>query len=179
MGYNVVITDDRFGNSDEERAIFCENKEIDVQLDILSLGDEKETIDALSDVDAVLVNLHPLPAAVIGKMKKCRVISRYGVGYDNVDVDAATKAGMHGFTKSLALETARKNITVNTISPGYIATAMTDALSDSIKKMFVDIIPMKRFGTPEEVAHVVKFLVSDEAAYITGQVISINGGMLM
>jgi 3-oxoacyl-[acyl-carrier protein] reductase len=56
---------------------------------------------------------------------------------------------------------------------------MTEALPDSIKKMFVDIIPMKRFGRPEEVAHVVKFLVSDEAAYITGQIISINGGMHM
>jgi len=92
---------------------------------------------------------------------------------------SASKAGVAGLTKSLAREVAARGITVNAIAPGYIATAMTDALSEDIKKMFVDIIPMKRFGTPEEVAHVVKFLVSDEAAYITGQVISINGGMLM
>ena len=92
---------------------------------------------------------------------------------------SASKAGVIGLTKSLAREVAARGITVNAIAPGYIATAMSDALPDSVKKMFVDIIPMRRFGTPEEVAHVVKFLVSDEAAYITGQVISINGGMLM
>ena len=91
----------------------------------------------------------------------------------------AAKAGVIGLTKTSAKELASRGITVNAIAPGYIATAMTDALPDSVKKMFVDIIPMKRFGTPEEVAHMVKFLVSDEAAYITGQVISINGGMLM
>ncbi len=92
---------------------------------------------------------------------------------------SASKAGVVGLTKSLAREVAARRITVNAIAPGYIATAMTDALPDSIKETFVDIIPMKRFGAPEEVAYVVKFLVSDEAAYITGQVIGINGGMLM
>jgi 3-oxoacyl-[acyl-carrier protein] reductase len=92
---------------------------------------------------------------------------------------AASKAGVIGFTKSLAREVAVRNITVNAVAPGYIATSMTESLPESVKKNFIDIIPMKRFGKPEEVAQVVRFLLSDDAAYITGQVISVNGGMLM
>ncbi len=92
---------------------------------------------------------------------------------------AASKAGVIGFTKSLAREVAARNITVNAVAPGFIATAMTDSLPDSAKKMFLDIIPMKRFGYPKEVAQTVKFLLSDEAGYITGQVLNLNGGMYM
>jgi 3-oxoacyl-[acyl-carrier protein] reductase len=92
---------------------------------------------------------------------------------------SASKAGVIGLTKSLAREVASRGITVNAVAPGYIATPMTEALSEDIKNAFVQIIPMKKFGTPEDVAHVVKFLVSDEAEYITGQVINVNGGMLM
>ncbi len=92
---------------------------------------------------------------------------------------AASKAGVIGFTKSLAREVAARNVTVNAVAPGYIATTMTESLPESVKKNFIDIIPMKRFGKPEEVAQVVRFLLSDDAVYITGQVISVNGGMLM
>ncbi len=92
---------------------------------------------------------------------------------------AASKAGVLGFTKSLAREVASRGITVNAVAPGYIATPMTESLPDSVKDMFIELIPLKRFGTPEEIAHVVKFLLSDEAAYITGQVINVNGGMVM
>jgi 3-oxoacyl-[acyl-carrier protein] reductase len=92
---------------------------------------------------------------------------------------AAAKAGLIGFTKSLAREVASRNVTVNAVAPGYVATPMTAALPEQVKKMFLEIIPMRRFGEPAEVAHAVKFLCSDDAAYITGQVIQLNGGMYM
>jgi len=92
---------------------------------------------------------------------------------------AASKAGLIGFTKSLAREVASRGITVNAVAPGYIATPMTAGLPEQAKTAFLSIIPVQRFGKPAEVAHAVKFLCSDEAAYITGQVIQVNGGMYM
>jgi 3-oxoacyl-[acyl-carrier protein] reductase len=92
---------------------------------------------------------------------------------------AAAKAGLIGFTKSLAREVASRGITVNAVAPGYIATPMTANLPEPVKKMFLDIIPLQRFGTPDEVASAVKFLCSDEAGYITGHVLQLNGGMYM
>jgi len=90
---------------------------------------------------------------------------------------AASKAGVIGFSKSLAREVAARGITVNCVAPGYIATAMTEVLPEEVKKAFLELIPMKRMGTPDDVAQAVKFLLSDQAAYITGQVIHVNGGM--
>jgi len=92
---------------------------------------------------------------------------------------SASKAGMIGFTKSCAQELAARNITVNAIAPGFIVSDMTNALSDDIQKDFMSKIPLARFGSVEEIANTVNFLASDKAAYITGQVIGVNGGMLM
>ncbi|MGN1139291.1 MAG: 3-oxoacyl-[acyl-carrier-protein] reductase [Ruminococcus sp.] len=92
---------------------------------------------------------------------------------------SASKAGLIGVTKSVARELAARNVTVNAIAPGYIDTAMTQALSDKIKDEIAASIPMKRRGKPEDVANVVKFLCSDMAAYVTGEVIRVDGGIAM
>lgn len=91
----------------------------------------------------------------------------------------ASKAGLIGLTKSLALETATRGITVNAIAPGYIETDMTLHLPDEWKAEIIKKIPMNRSGQPEDVANLATFLASDQAAYITGQTIHVNGGMLM
>lgn len=91
----------------------------------------------------------------------------------------ASKAGMIGLTKTLAQELASRNVTVNAIAPGFIATDMTAVLNDQVKEKMLALIPAKRFGSAEDIAGVVTFLASDAAAYITGQVIGVNGGMYM
>jgi 3-oxoacyl-[acyl-carrier protein] reductase len=92
---------------------------------------------------------------------------------------AAAKAGLVGMTKSLAAEVASRNITVNAVAPGFIATAMTDALTDQQKETISTRIPAGRMGMPTEIAAAVVYLASEEAAYVTGETIQINGGMAM
>jgi NAD(P)-dependent dehydrogenase (short-subunit alcohol dehydrogenase family) len=92
---------------------------------------------------------------------------------------SAAKSGLFGLTMSLALETADKGITVNTVTPGYITTDMTAAVPDSVMEKLVTRIPVGRLGEPGEVARVVEFLADPESAYITGQVYPVNGGLYM
>lgn len=92
---------------------------------------------------------------------------------------AASKAGLFGFTKSLALETAQRGITVNAVAPGFIATEMVGMIPKEILDKIVERIPQRRLGKPEEVARVVRFLLEDESSYITGAVFNINGGLEM
>ncbi|RMF09027.1 MAG: 3-oxoacyl-[acyl-carrier-protein] reductase [Candidatus Neomarinimicrobiota bacterium] len=92
---------------------------------------------------------------------------------------AASKAGLLGLTKSVAKELASRNVTVNCIAPGYIETEMTGQLSDEVKEKLIAQIPLGRIGSGEDVAHLVHFLASEEASYITGQTIAVDGGMTM
>jgi len=92
---------------------------------------------------------------------------------------AAAKAGLIGFTKSIAKEFARRNVTCNAVAPGFIRTDMTAGLGDELTKAALQFIPLQRFGEPEDVAHLAVFLCSEEAAYITGQVFTVDGGMVM
>jgi 3-oxoacyl-[acyl-carrier protein] reductase len=92
---------------------------------------------------------------------------------------ASSKAGLVGFTKSLAKELGPRNITVNAVAPGFVTTALTAVLPKEFKDLAIKMTPLGRFGTPEDIARAVAFLVSEDAAFITGQILSVDGGMVM
>ncbi len=92
---------------------------------------------------------------------------------------SASKAGILGMSKSLALELAKRNITVNCVAPGFIETSMTAVLSESQRESLIDKIPMGKIGSPQDVANCVEFLVSEKSKYVTGQTIHVNGGLVM
>ena len=124
-------------------------------------------------------------AAVRGMMKRragriINITSVVGVtGNPGQGNYAASKAGLIGMSKSLAAEVASRGITVNCIAPGFIRTAMTDVLNDKQKETILGVVPMGRLGTPPEIASAAVYLASDEAAYVTGQTLHVNGGMAM
>ena len=152
--------------------------------DTLLLRMKKEDFDSVIDVNlGGTFNVTKNVANYMLKAKSGRIInvsSVVGVSGNAGQCNyAASKAGVIGFTKSLAKELASRNILVNAIAPGFIETAMTDVLSDEVKSEIAKNIPLKRMGKVQDVANVVKFLASDDSSYITGQVINIDGGMLM
>jgi 3-oxoacyl-[acyl-carrier protein] reductase len=143
-----------------------------------------------SDWDAVLntnlTSAYLCTQQVISSMLKQRwgriinVTSVFGqMGQAGQANYASSKAGLIGLTMAIARELGSRNITCNAVSPGFIETAMTSVLSDDLKQNALKMIPLGRVGTPEEVAHCVAFLASEEASYITGHVLNVNGGMLM
>ena len=152
--------------------------------DNLAMRMKDEDWQAVIDVN--LTATFRLSRAVLRGMMKARwgriinVTSIVGVtGNPGQTNYAASKAGIIGMSKSLAGEVATRGITVNCIAPGFIATAMTESLSDDQKDKLVGAVPAGRLGTPEDVAACAVFLASDEAAYVTGQTLHVNGGMAM
>ncbi len=144
----------------------------------------KEDFEAVIDVNLVgtfNVTRNVIPLMI--KQKAGRIInisSVVGVSGNAGQTNySASKAGIIGFTKSLAKEVSSRNILVNAVAPGFIATDMTSILSDSVKENINSQIPLKRMGSAKDIANVVKFLASDDSSYITGQVINVDGGMLM
>jgi 3-oxoacyl-[acyl-carrier protein] reductase len=143
-----------------------------------------------ADWDAVIntnlkgiFNCTKLVSRIMMKQKTGKIVNMTSVvgimGNAGQSNYAAAKAGVIGFTKSMAKELASRNIIVNAIAPGFISTDMTAVLSDQVKVELASGIPLGRLGTPEDVAAVVMFLVSDAANYITGQVVNVDGGMVM
>lgn len=145
---------------------------------------EKDDWDAVIAVN--LTGAYHCARAVIGHMRERRhgriismasVVGLMGnIGQTNY---AASKAGLVGFTKSLAREVARRGITVNCIAPGFIDTEMTQAIPDDIMEQIIGSIPVGRMGSPEDIANAAVYLASDEASYVTGHVLSVNGGLYM
>ncbi len=136
-------------------------------------------------IDVNLVGTFNMTKNVISYMMKARngriinISSVVGIAGNAGQTNySASKAGIIGFTKSLAKEVASRNILVNAVAPGFIETNMTDVLKQEVKDEIAKNIPLKRMGTPQDVANVVKFLASEDSSYITGQVISVDGGMI-
>ena len=128
-------------------------------------------------------NMMKLVCPVMMKQKKGKIVNVSSVAglYGNPgQVNySASKAAIIGMTKTIAKEYGRKNITCNAVAPGFIHTPMTDVLSDELKAKMLDAVALRRYGEPEEIASVVSFLVSEDASYVTGQVIEISGGLSM
>jgi 3-oxoacyl-[acyl-carrier protein] reductase len=152
--------------------------------DMLLMRMKKDDFEQV--IDTNLVGTFNVTKNVISYMMKARkgnivnISSVVGISGNAGQTNySASKAGIIGFTKSLAKEVASRNIRVNAVAPGFIETSMTDVLKDEVKEEISKNIPLKRMGKAEDVANVVKFLVSEESSYITGQVINVDGGMLM
>ena len=174
----VAVAKERFGNID----IMVNNAGI--TKDTLILRMKEEDFDSVIDVNLKGVfNCLKSITPIMVKQKHGKIISIssvVGIAGNAGQVNyAASKAGIIGMTKSLAKEVGSRGITVNAVAPGFIETDMTDALGDKFKEEAKKSIPLKKLGKPEDVANVVAFLASESSDYVTGQVIQVDGGMLM
>ena len=195
LGRKVIKIKADVGNAEEVQAMVDEAVATFGHIDIL-VNNAGITRDGLlirmkdSDWDDVLnINLKGVylvskaVAQIMVKQRSGRIINMTSVSGVTGNVGqanyAAAKAGVIGFTKTCAKELAARGITVNAVAPGFIETAMTDVLPEKIKEGIAATVPFGRMGQPEEIASVVTFLASDFASYITGQVLNVDGGMVM
>lgn len=195
LGERVLVLPCNLGNPEEVEKLVPEAEEKLGQLDILvnNAGITRDNIFMrLKDEDwdqVIAVNLTATfrlcRAAVRSMMRRRsgRIISITSVvgvtGNAGQGNYAAAKAGMIGMSKSLAQEVASRGVTVNCVAPGFIATAMTDVLNDKQREAILKAVPAARLGSPEDIAAACVYLASDEAAYVTGQTLHVNGGMAM
>jgi 3-oxoacyl-[acyl-carrier protein] reductase len=195
MGCDAIAVQGNVTNSDDVARIFSVAEEKFGRIDIL-VNNAGITRDALllrmkdDDWDAVLnVNLKGAflctraASKIMSKQRYGRIINIASVvgqmGNAGQANYCASKAGLIGMTKSNARELAKRNVTVNAVAPGFIATAMTDALPEKTKEELMAQIPLGRLGSADDIAHAVLFLAAENSGYITGQVLAVNGGMYM
>lgn len=144
----------------------------------------EEQYDAVIAVNQKSVfNMMKLVGTVMMRQRHGRIVSLASVAglYGNPGQInySASKAAIIGMTKTVAKELGARNVTVNAVAPGFIKTPMTDALTEEQRNKMLELVAMKRYGEPEEVANVISFLCSDDASYVTGQTIEISGGLMM
>lgn len=195
FGVKCIFVQGNVANFEDAEKMVNETKESFGKIDVLVnnagitkdgllMRMAKEDFESVIDVNLVgTFNVTRNVVPIMVKQKSGRIInisSVVGVAGNAGQTNySASKAGIIGFTKSLAREVASRNILVNAVAPGFIATDMTSVLTDAQKEGINSQIPLKRMGTATDVANLVKFLASDEASYITGQVVNVDGGMVM
>ena len=195
LGCNVIIARGDVGNGDDVKEIFRQTIDTFGRIDILvnnagitrdkpiALMSEKDWDDVLNTNLKGAFLCSKAASKYMIKQRSGKIINITSVagvmGNPGQANYSSSKAGLIGLTKAIAKELAIRGITCNAVAPGVIESGMTDVLPDKVKENYMNSIPLKRFGTPEDVANVIGFLASNASNYLTGQVIRIDGGLLM